>query len=67
MAWETVIIGYSLKDFTSSDIIPIGAIYVKSRQRASIWSADTGHVYKYETIYTYQVPVYKKKNIKRTL
>jgi hypothetical protein len=66
MAWQNTVVGYKIVELTSNDVIPVGATFLTTTQRYAGhfgWASNMrAH---YETIYHYQVPVYKKKNIKR--
>lgn len=66
MAWEKEIIGYKIVKFSKQDVIPIGAIYIRTYEefvRMYGWASNPKPYY--QPLYEYQVPIYKKKNIKR--
>lgn len=66
MSWENVIVGYKIQDFKKEDIIPEKAVFIRSVDRFVRMIGWISNPYPYyETIYQYQVPIYKKKNIKR--
>lgn len=66
MAWENVIIGYKIQDFKKDDVIPTDAIFIRSFEHFIRMVGWVSHPHPhYETIYQYQVPIYKKKNEKR--
>ena len=61
MSWENVIIGYKLKDFSKEDIIPVDALFISAGTSSTrICGTTYSNVY-----YTYQIPIYKKKNVKK--
>ena len=61
MAWENKIVGYHIKGFQISDLIPVGAIFlVKEKGHTRICGSDYPYIY-----YYYQVPVYKKVRTKK--
>lgn len=65
MGWQNIIVGYEIKGFSKEDIIPVDAkfLYTKERFVRMVGRAVAPHPY-YETVLFYQVPIYKKKNIK---
>lgn len=66
MAWENVIVGYEIKVFEKGETIPSGAKFIRHYDvfiRMAGWVSNP-YPY-YEPRYEYQVPIYKKKNIKR--
>lgn len=59
-------IGYKIVSFSKEDIIPIDAIFIQSRKvfyRYAGWASNLKPVY--ETIFDYQVPIYKKVRTKK--
>lgn len=66
MAWENVIIGYRVIEFELSDIIPLDARFLYQRQEfVRMYGFVSNPKPLYKTILFYEVPVYKKKNVKR--
>lgn len=61
MAWENVIIGYRIEEFDTHEIIPKDAIFLCHTVKSGTW----GHSPYTKLILIYQIPIYKKKNIKR--
>lgn len=68
MGWENVIVGYEIRDFQKGDIIPADAVFIKTRD---VYAGHVGWISNlrasYRTVYEYQVPIYKKRNIKTTI
>lgn len=66
MGWENVIIGYAIVRFSRDEIIPVDAIFVRTFQSQTGVAGPVSNPYPvFKTIYEYQIPVYKKKNIKK--
>lgn len=65
MAWENVIVGYEIKVFESKSVIPIGSSFLRHERKPVWWTSNFGDVCHWIDNYYYQVPIYKKMNIKR--
>lgn len=66
MAWENVITGYKIEKYKVKDNIPADAIYLyKEQQFVGMYGWAHNLQPHYETVLFYQIPVYKKVNIKR--
>lgn len=64
MAWENIVYGYKIMAFGRDGTVPIGSIFMCS-ERVTIEQPSMVSRGYYETAYYFQVPVYKKKNIKK--
>lgn len=66
MAWENKIVGYEIKHFKKDEPIPADAKFLTTSEVfVRMYGMASNPKARYETIYHYQVPVYKKVNVKR--
>lgn len=65
MAWQNVLIGYKVVDLDKDAIIPIGSTYISTlyEKRLIGWVSKL-HTVEFVVGYRYQIPIYKKKNVK---
>jgi len=61
MAWENQIIGYKIRRFERSDVIPVDAKFI---MKESGQNYLCGSYYSYE-YFLYQIPIYKKVRTKK--
>ena len=61
MAWENKITGYKIKRFESTDVIPVGAIFM-TKESGKIYLCGSYYPYEY---FIYQIPIYKKIRTKK--
>jgi hypothetical protein len=66
MAWKNVIVGYKIITLKQEDAIPADAQFLTtSKEAGGVHGYVSNPRVWYYTLYHYQVPVYKKKNIKK--